>query len=511
MGAMKAKGACAAFYVFLFLVACSSRSNPEVRRSAIAGSWYPADPARLAAEVDALLSAAPSAREGAAPVMLFLPHAGYAYSGAVAAAGYATLRGARPDAIVIIAPSHYGSFRGCSVVPVDFYETPLGMVKVDKKALLSLKKNPLFVSDAVADGPEHAVEIQLPFLQRAFGNALKNDPGIIPILAGELTLEEAAGAARAVVDVLGDRARPLFIISTDMTHYGERFGYVPFRAADPKVLQQKLRDLDFGAIDRILKKDAPGFRAYTESTGITMCGRNAALIALSLPFTGYAARLVSYNTSGNITGDFANSVSYASIAVRGGLAKAAVPDVSLLSPEERRFLLDCARQNIRSHLLAGADFAVNEEKVPTGCRRERGVFVTLKKRDELRGCIGFIRADKPLYRAVMEAAFNAAFNDPRFPRLEKGELEQVSIEISVLTPPAPVGSPDDVVVGRDGLIVEQGRHRGLLLPQVPVEWGWSREEFLVNTCRKAGLPDYSWKHGAKIYAFQAEIFGERGP
>ncbi len=129
----------------------------------------------------------------------------------------------------------------------------------------------------------------------------------------------------------------------------------------------------------------------------------------------------------------------------------------------------------------------------------------------LRGCIGSIEPSQPLFRTVIDNSYNAAFHDPRFPALSQEEFENITIEISVITAPRQIESLEDIIVGRDGLIIEQGDRRGLLLPQVPIEWGWSKEEFLIHTCRKAGLPDYAWKHGARILTFQAIVFDEHKP
>lgn len=183
-------------------------------------------------------------------------------------------------------------------------------------------------------------------------------------------------------------------------------------------------------------------------------------------------------------------------------------DKSSLSVSEKKFLLKLARQNIESYLNKNKPADVNQSLVPGKCKKAMGVFVTLKKKGKLRGCIGYILPIKPLYLAVMENSYNAAFSDPRFSELTRDELKDISIEISVLTEPVAIKTTDEIVVGRDGLIIEQYERKGILLPQVPVEWGWNRDEFLVQICRKAGLPDDAWKNGAKIYTFQAIVFGE---
>ncbi len=494
-------------------LACSSPGEGQTQRSILAGTWYPADRASLSAMLDALLKSAGNVKPEFDPTLLILPHAGYAYSGKVAAQGYARLKLMNPGIIVIIAPSHYGFFHGCSVMPLEYHETPLGRVRIAREAILELKKSPLFSTNSPAHRQEHAVEIHLPFLQTIYGARMDCDIHVLPILVGNINPSGAADASFAIIKAIRGRPRPLFIVSTDFTHYGGSFGYIPFTYTDKSILRKKLRELDTGAIELILKKDIDGFSRYCETTGATICGRNPLVLAMSL-FKSYEARLLDYRTSGDVTGDYVNTVSYAAIAVHGILKNIPGADGTSdnsFSGDEKKFLLSLARRSIHARLYEGKSLDIDISKVPGNCRLPSGAFVTLKINGRLRGCIGNTGAEKPLYRTVLENACNAAFEDPRFSPLAKTEFSRINIEISVLTPPLPISSPEDVVVGRDGLIVEMGRTRGLLLPQVPVEWGWGREEFLIQTCRKAGLPDYAWRRGARLYAFQAIVFGETVP
>lgn len=498
--------------VLLFSLFCDSRSSPEVRESVLSGTWYPADPSGLRSTVDKLLDNNRVAkREAEAPLLLVLPHAGYIYSGPTAAAGYNLLRNSKPDIVIILAPSHRSAMKGCALTAVDFFKTPLGSVRVDRDMTRRLLKNRLFKNDRAAHADEHAIEIHLPFLQRIYQTGREDRLLILPVLVGDIGLPEASILSAALVAAMEGKKRPLFIISSDFTHYGDRFGYTPFRVPDKNMLLGKIRDLDMGAITCILKKDARGFQDYIDRTGATICGRNALLVALSLPVRDLRPMLIRYDNSARVTGDYDSTVSYAAIAWRGTLdiehaPKEGNPD--RLSPADKKFLLGLARKNLESLLSGGKKLVLDEKNVPAACRTPLGVFVTLKKKGDLRGCIGYIEGIKPIYAAVLDNSFNAAFRDPRFKAVAKTELTDIRIEISVLTTPEPVTSVGEIVVGRDGIIMEQGDRRGLLLPQVPVEWNWSREEFLLQTCRKAGLPDYAWEHGARIFRFQAIIFNE---
>ncbi|MCL5005753.1 MAG: AmmeMemoRadiSam system protein A [Acidobacteria bacterium] len=178
-----------------------------------------------------------------------------------------------------------------------------------------------------------------------------------------------------------------------------------------------------------------------------------------------------------------------------------------LTEEERRILLGLAREALE---LGVRGKALNEEvpALPAALLAPQGAFVTLRKQERLRGCIGHVRGDQPLYQTVRECAVAAALSDPRFPSVLPEEIPLIHIEISVLSE-LQVVAPEQVEVGKHGLFISQGRRRGLLLPQVPLEWHWDREKFLEETCMKAGLPADAWRHGATIEAFAAQVFGEQ--
>jgi AmmeMemoRadiSam system protein A len=179
----------------------------------------------------------------------------------------------------------------------------------------------------------------------------------------------------------------------------------------------------------------------------------------------------------------------------------------MLNPQQRSRLLQIARSSIAS-VLKGARPELNGDEIDAELRRPSGAFVTLQKRGELRGCIGSIEPVYPLYQAVSTSAVNAAFRDPRFNPLQESELPNIHIEISVMSPIVPA-APDDIEVGRDGIIIRRGRYAGLLLPQVATEYGWDRETFLSQTCVKAGLPPDAWHSlDTKIEKFSAEVFSE---
>lgn len=285
-------------------------TSPSVARigPGVAGRWYPAGKGALADAVDRLLDEAPEARVADAVVA---PHAGYAYSGATAAAAFRRFAGSTTRLWVLLGPSHHHAFRGARLPDASALATPLGDVPIDLQRVAALAARPAFALDNRAFAREHSLESELPFLQRAIGDG--TELAIVPILLGGLSsaddLREIATALRPLA-----QARAGFVLSSDFTHYGEGFGYVPFRGD----VEERLRELDLGAAERIVAGDAVGFRDYCRRTGATICGREAIEVALHLGFG--RGRIDAYATSGAMTGDWEHTVSYAAIALDGDAA-----------------------------------------------------------------------------------------------------------------------------------------------------------------------------------------------
>jgi MEMO1 family protein len=276
----------------------------KVKHSTLAGSWYPADPAELRQEIDQWLEE-PLGTSG--PAMgVIVPHAGYQYSGAVAAAAYRKLRGSGCTRIVIMAPSHRVAFRGVVVLEAEAFSTPLGRVEVDA-VVAQLADGRLVRSDAHPFLDEHSLEIQLPFLQRVL-------PGVnvVPLLFGNMSGGDF-GAFVSTLEGLADD-RTAFAVSSDFTHYGWRFGYEPFPADGPDSVRTHLRELDMGAIRPVLDGDARAFTSYLDSTGATVCGRVPVTAFLTWAGPRHRGELVAYRTSLDVTGDYRHVVSYAAIA-----------------------------------------------------------------------------------------------------------------------------------------------------------------------------------------------------
>ncbi len=497
-----------------------------VRPATLSGSWYPADPAQLAATVQKfMVPADPSPLPAGRPVLAVVPHAGYAYSGRTAGLLYGLLTGLEFDRVLILAPSHRALIRNVALPAVSAFATPLGEVPLDGDAVAYLAAQEGFGVNDSAHAEEHAVEIQLPFLQETFAGKLR----IVPLLVPPLAEPERLATASALEPWCDGRT--LFVVSTDFTHYGAGYGYLPFR----EQAAERLRELDGGAIDRIVERDPAGLLAFGKETGITMCGIDATALALSAPWPpGGEAALIDYRRSGDRDRDYNLSVSYAAVLLTlPPEAEAAAPAAAeksrpagretggrtgdRLAPADRSFLLELARQVVIATAAgrqppAAAQVAADQGGQISGpLAQRRGVFVTLTRVGQLRGCIGFIEGIKPLGEAVADNAVAAASRDPRFAPVTEPEVPELHIEISVLTPLREIAGPEEIELGQHGIVLEKGPARALFLPQVAPEQGWDLETTLKHLALKAGLDPDGWRSGARWQVFEAEVFGEETP
>ncbi|RLA85180.1 MAG: hypothetical protein DRG31_03630 [Deltaproteobacteria bacterium] len=468
-----------------------------IRESAIAGTWYPGDPKILRRQIEGFLSHAEVPPLEGELLALIAPHAGYMYSGQVAAYAYKLLLGKKYDTVVIISPSHYVYFRGVSIYPRGGFRTPLGVVRVQERFCKRLMDVCPLVDDIPqAHTREHALEIQLPFLQVVLG-----DFGLVPLVMGEQDNRTVRELAKGLVEVIRHEGkRVLLIASTDLSHF------YPYERAVA---------LDRIILEHVEALDPEGLMRDLESKRCEACGGGPMVSAMMAAKALGANKgvVLKYANSGDVTGDRTSVVGYMSAAL---LKLSEDPDPLEeeylgLSEEEKRTLLEIARTVIESRALGKPipEFSVTSPKL----KEPRGVFVTIKKHGQLRGCIGYVRGIKPLWEAVVDMAQAAAFEDPRFPPVRPEELKDLEIEISVLTPLKEIrGSPEEILrrikIGEHGLMIERPPyHSGLLLPQVAVEYGWDPQTFLEETCFKAGLPPDAWRDpSSRIYIFGAEIF-----
>jgi MEMO1 family protein len=471
-------------------------ADPQnVRQAAVAGGFYPADPKTLSAMMDDMLAHASPLPINDPILAVVAPHAGYQFSGPVAAYTYAALKGRRFSRVVVIAPSHYEAFDFTSVYEGDAYATPLGSVPVDKafaKQLVQMNPTIKFSSRGhtpTREGAEHALEVQLPWLQRVLG-----DFELVPVVMGDQSYESSRALGVALAKLI-QGSDTLIVASSDLSHYHP---YDEAVKIDHKTLNA-LQAWDYFSMSRNFEariwEACGGAPIVAAAIAAERMGANRALV-------------LKYANSGDITGDHSRVVGYsADVFVKTTSGKTAEPQFSL-NGREKNELLALARKTV--------EYAVREGKPyePTASasevlNQERGAFVTLRKSGELRGCIGYTSAAKPLYMTVRDTATLAAFRDTRFRPVSASELPQLEYEVSVLSPLRRVLDVRQIKVGQHGLLMKNGAYEGLLLPQVPVEEKWDRQKFLEETCVKAGMRSGCWKdENTDIFMFTAVVFGE---
>lgn len=468
-----------------------------VRRAACAGSWYPLEAEELSRDVEELLSRSTIVDHDLPLRALVAPHAGLRYSGATAASAYRQVAGQTYQRVVILAPNHRVALRGAAVDASTHYATPLGEMPVDVRMAEELAAHGIMRRVTEPFVREHAIEMQLPFLQRLMPAAL-----LVPILVGELRSTDARTLAEILTPWLDDNS--LLVVSSDFTHYGDAFGYRPFRTD----IENNLKILDHRALSALTARSAESFDLLLDETGVTICGRNPLRVLLQLCKDDWRAQVLAYTTSGALTGDWEHSVSYASLAFHAPATSRPLH----LSSSERRRLLQLARASIAAPEQARLDpdsFLQDTDLTPA-LRTPTGVFVSLHEKNSgrLRGCMGCLEPLEELARAVIVNAAAAAQQDPRFIAVRASEVAGLDIELSILGLLEKVTDESAIRVGQHGVAVSQAGKRGVLLPQVAAHMNWDRETFLDNVCRKAGLPADAWRRGATLYRFAAEVFSE---
>jgi MEMO1 family protein len=500
----------------------------RTRPSALAGSWYPEDRAGLVAGAHFLMRISNGPSLPAKPAALVVPHAGWSYSGLAAGTAFRLLGPGDFERVVVVAPSHQSAFPGYALDDATAYSTPLGDIPLCEGVLGTLQGNDARVVAGAGDR-EHAIEIELPFLQATLGRFC-----LVPVLVGDTDEPVERGFAERLAKL--DDGRTLFVFSSDFSHYGPRFDYQPFGALSPEV-RGKIRAMNDRAAELLASVDAKGFRAYLRETGNSICGRNGLATMLELlPRIAPHARgvLLAHYASADIPGmQDDSSVSYVAMGflreVPPGASPGppvlalprlqdAPPDTPSLAAEDGQHLVRLARAALTTHFFEKDDLGRELAAWPKGPERERrqGVFVTLNRTDpdevrtkgRLRGCIGQPEPAFPLYYGTVQAALDAALRDPRFEPVTAAELARLEIEVTVLSPRKPVDSWRDIKLGTHGIVLQKGDKAALFLPQVAPEQGWTLEQTLEALSEKAGLPADGWKEGARFSVFTGQAFEE---
>jgi hypothetical protein len=476
--------------LFCFIGGCllfvGAAFGQEVREAVWAGQFYDADPGRLAAQIDRFLRNVPPQPEVRGEIKaLIVPHAGYVYSGQTAAYAYSLVKGKPYDTVVIIGPSHRFGFKGCSIYPKGGFRTPLGTAAVDEALAAELMKRSGFKFIPEAHEEEHSVEVQVPFVQTALPGAK-----IVPIVMGYPEKRTVKTLAAALDSACAGK-KVLVIASTDMSHF---------------LTKDKANAADAKTIELIKSLKADEIEGKMEAGENILCGGSpvAAVILYAGKRGPARAEILKYADSAEASGDVSGVVGYVSaVLVAGG--ETAAPSFELTASEKKE-LLALARSAVETYVRENR--VIESPATNPKFATNKGAFVTLKERGRLRGCIGYIEPVAPLDVTIIQTAIYAAVRDSRFEPVSAAELNRLEYEISVLTPLEEVTNPSLIRVGKHGLVIERNGRKGLLLPQVPVENGWDREEFLAQACLKAGLPEDAWKKGAKIYSFEAVVFKE---
>ena len=496
------------FIIFLFTVLVTegnSQSDTKQveacinREPVVAGKFYPENPTALKVQLESLFAQASNVKTYDHVLAIIAPHAGYIYSGKVAASAYNQIDADKEyENIFVIASSHRTLFKGASIYNQGDYVTPLGNVKVNRDLANKLiEENKIFSFNPEAHSAEHSLEVQLPFLQYK----MRKDFQIVPIVTGTQTLGEVKQIAKVLEPYFNERN--LFVISTDFSHYPD---YENAILADKKTGEAILSNLANRLIDAINENAS----ANIENLVTSMCGWPAVLTLLNITEKDRSLEIIPvvYQNSGDALGDKSRVVGYHAIV----FAKKKLSNMSenqfILTIDEKEELLKIARQTINEYLTSGKYPKIDQSVITPAMESRCGAFVTLHKEGALRGCIGRFVADVPLYKIVQKMAIAAATEDHRFPVVEMNEMNNIDLEISVLTPLKKIESIEDIEMGKHGIYIKKGFATGTFLPQVALQTGWTKEEFLGYCSRnKVGIGWEGWKE-ADIYTYEALVFDE---
>ena len=496
------------------------KTYTKIMGPAVVGMFYPRHEEEITKLIDPYLADAKPE-----PVKnlrgLVCPHAGYAYSGKTAAFGYKLLEGSTFKTVIVMGPTHHAIFRGGALPDADAFETPLGIIPISSKTAELAKRKPFAVNPEAdvhrpewwrlspqrlppfgKDTPhtwEHSVEVQLPFLQRVL-----KEFSVVPIVFGEV---DPQAAAKAVAEVLDDQT--LLVASSDLSHYHP---YDEAKKLDSMSVRA-VADVNLDWAEQI-NKEWPG--------DCKPCGIMPILTLMHVAkLKGWKAKLLDYRNSGDTAGDKSHVVGYAAIAFYqpdGPAAKEEAADLSApthFSAAQRKVLLELARRTVTAVVKGEPAPPVSPPGIDQALTQTRACFVTLTKAGQLRGCIGSILPQEPLYEAVIRRAQSAALEDPRFSAVVPDELDKLQIEVSVLTRPKRLefNSPDDLLKKLrpkvDGVVLRVGGHSATYLPQV-----WEqlpdKEQFLGQLSEKAGLSSSAWRSpDASVQTYQVEAFKEK--
>ncbi len=464
----------------------------NVRKPAAAGTFYPGNREELSAQIDGFLVTIPSPLTPKPPKIIVVPHAGYQFSGQVAAYAFSEIKDREYSTIVIIGNSHHYHFDGAAVYTEGFFETPLGQIPIDEILAQKLtSESPLIFAGPQYHDKEHSLEVEIPLLQKTL-----KDFQIVPVILGDQTTE----TAQILASALAKHTNPytLIVISSDLSHYPN---YEDATQADRQI------------INSILENDLEKFSQLVEQlpqSGIpnlqtAACGAGAIKTGLILSENlGLSdIQLLNYANSGDLpAGDKNRVVGYAAIAFYGERFG------TELNEEEKQELLKISRQTLKTFIATNQTPGVEIEH--EFLNTPLGAFVTLHKNGALHGCIGRFEPEEPLWQVVQQMTIAAATKDRRFTPVKPNELEAIEIEISVLSPRRRIFDPYNIEVGKHGVSLSRSNRHGVFLPHVATENNWDLNKFMSELCtQKIGLSSSCWQDPTtQIFVFTAQIFAE---
>lgn len=477
--------------IIMMINTCNGQqSEPVVRPATQANRFYTGDARELSEEVDSFLALHRGATIYHHVAAVIVPHAGYYFSGRVAASAYMSVPADQPyKRIFLLGPSHHEWLDGASVnTEADYYATPLGNVKVDRETARSITEaDSVFSYQPKAHDREHCLEVQLPFLQRRLGDV----PPIVPIIISTNDFNKLKRIAHVLKPYFTEEN--LFVISSDFSHYPSYEDACEVDALTGKAIET-------GSVEAFIAALEQNARSGKRNLATSACGELAIATLMLMMDGSYEVKHLMYQNSGDVDNhDHSRVVGYHSFAiVRKSDAGFA------LSDDEKRLLKEIALTSIKDS-LAGKEIS-HSSPLTTHLSAKCGAFVSLHKHGRLRGCIGHFGEDIPLHEIVAEMARAAAFEDPRFMPVTADELADIDIEISVLTPMRRIESLDEFELHRHGIYIRKGYRSGTFLPQVADEVNWTKEEFVSHCAQdKAGIGWDGWKD-AELYVYEAIVF-----
>jgi len=493
------KNSCIHLILFLIIHSASHAQQFEImnhiRKPYVAGQFYPANPESLKSKLSELfIQSQPKKYNNVAAIIS--PHAGYVFSGSVAASAFNQIDTNKEyEHIFIIASSHISSFNGASIYTGNQYITPLGGINCDTDLAKKLiNDHPFFSYNSFADSQEHSIEVQLPFLQH-----LLKKITIVPIIIGTNSPELCEKIALVLKPFFN--TNNLFIISTDFAHYPSYNQAIENDKRTSDAISLNSASEFLKTIDRNKKLKIPNLAT-------SICGWTSVLTLLYLTQANedYSIKSIDYKNSGDSRhGEQDQVVGYCSMAV----VREKKREIEFkLSETDKTKLLQIARKTLETYIVKKQIPTIDTAEFSKELLSYCGAFVSLHKKGNLRGCIGRFSSNEPLFKTIQAMTISAASQDNRFSPVSSSELKTIDIEISVLTPMKRIYSIDEFELGKHGIYIKKGNNSGTFLPQVAASTGWSKEEFIGHCSQdKAGLGWNGWKE-AELYTYEAIVFGE---